>query len=357
MAEVIEGEAVADALDESPVVLTLDDGRMACNGVVLYETKIATFSKTAIYLAQLTARYKGAVYDVTTTAGMGDAKAARRMIRDVRVALEKFRKEEKAEILERGRAIDNDAKALTASLESLEDPIDAQIKAEEKRKEDERAERERVEAARVAGIRAKIEAIRGAIADNVGKSAGELRFVIDLAKIEPIDKETYQEFMVEADEVKTATVLQLTKMLGAAELLEDQQREIAAREAAVAVERKRQEEADAEQKRKADELVERERKVAAAEKAAEDAKRAAEAKPEPPPVLGDKMVEAPLTIMVESSTISESVVAYGRLVDSLPWQQEGIVLSDRSGALMCSCDSVEIATFIVETLNESWAVD
>jgi hypothetical protein len=345
--DVIEGESsrVEEAELDTP---TLDaDGKV--NGVAVYQTGIVAFSKTALLLAELTARYKDKRYEVTTTEGMADALVARRQIRGVRVALEKFRKQEKADILARGKAIDNDAKALTAALEAIEDPIDSQIKVEEARKEAERAAKAAAEKNRVDAIRGKIDSFTSMVSAFAGKGSGELRMAIDICRGEPVDKEVYEEFVIEADEAKSAAIMALNKMLGAAELLEQQAAELAAREAAVAAEAARQKEAAerqaaeaAAQRKRAADLEAREKAMAEKEKAAQQP--ALPPVEEKPLVLADKMVEIP----IEPKTKPEA----GALA-SLPWSigGQGTWILDKNGELIAECGRDIFTTFIVETVT------
>lgn len=96
------------------------------------EYQITEYNQTAAALTELRSRYVR-TYDVTTTAGMAEAKEARATVRGYRVALEKTRVEIKAPALERTRLIDAEAKRITAELLAIEEPIDAAIKAEERR--------------------------------------------------------------------------------------------------------------------------------------------------------------------------------------------------------------------------------
>jgi colicin import membrane protein len=122
-------------------------------------TQIVEYSQTEAALADLASRYKGVLFDVTTPTGMSEAKRSRAEIRDYRVALEKKRVEIKAPALERCRLIDAEAKRITAELSALEDPIDSQIKVEERKKEEARLAAERAELARIeAEERARKEA-------------------------------------------------------------------------------------------------------------------------------------------------------------------------------------------------------
>ena len=123
-------------------------------------TQIAEYSPTAAAMAELRQKYENAVFEVSTTNGMAEAIAARRAIREPRIALEKLRKELKAPALERSRLIDAEAKELTQQLEALEGPIDAQIKAEEQRKDADKAERERIEREKMAELQKRVASVR-----------------------------------------------------------------------------------------------------------------------------------------------------------------------------------------------------
>lgn len=161
---------------------------------------IQEYSQTAAALSELRDRYANVVFPVETTKGMKDASEARKALREIRVGLEKMRKEIKAPALERCRLIDEEAKIITLSLRELEDPIDEQIKVEEARKEREKQERERIERERVAAIRKKIEGIVNLPSVSMNDTAEELdATIIGLQNFEP--GEEFAEFV---DEVKTA---------------------------------------------------------------------------------------------------------------------------------------------------------
>src|ERR1700735_1712669 len=97
--------------------------------------EIVEYSETQAALAVLAERYHGVTYDVTQPKEMQQAKEARAELRGLRGALDKKRQLIKAPALERCRLIDAEAKRITEALSALEDPIDGQIKAEERRKE------------------------------------------------------------------------------------------------------------------------------------------------------------------------------------------------------------------------------
>ena len=113
-------------------------------------TSITEYSATEAALAELSGRYKGVVYEVSKPEGLKAAKAGRAEVRDLRIALEKVRVQIKAPALKRVQEVDSEARRITAALVALEDPIDAQIKREEERKELERTAAARAEADRLA---------------------------------------------------------------------------------------------------------------------------------------------------------------------------------------------------------------
>ena len=113
--------------------------------------EIVAYKPVEAVISDLTARYRGVVYDVTTTDGMADAKAGYREINGYSITLEKAREKEKAESLAYGRFVDSEAKRISAPLDALRLPIKAMIETETKRLEREReaavkAEQERIEA-------------------------------------------------------------------------------------------------------------------------------------------------------------------------------------------------------------------
>lgn len=123
-------------------------------------TTISEYRDTAVALIELKHRFQGVVHDVTSAKGMQTAKKDRAELRTLRTILEKTRREIKAPALERCRQIDSEAKRLTEEIGSLEDPIDAQIKAEEGRAEAERIEKAMAEQKRVDEHKATIQRLR-----------------------------------------------------------------------------------------------------------------------------------------------------------------------------------------------------
>ncbi len=175
-------------------------------------TEIQEYTQTEAALADLRSRYDGVVWEVATTKGMDAAKKARAEVRGYRTSLEALRKEIKAPALERCRLIDEEAKRITAELEKIEDPIDALIKAEEKRKEAEKAEKERIERERVAAIQDRIKSISLLPARHVGQPSHVIELAMhDLDQLD-IELDEFAEFTGQAIQAKTEAFSALENM-------------------------------------------------------------------------------------------------------------------------------------------------
>lgn len=144
---------------------------------------LAEFSRVEAGLAELREKHGNVVYEVTTTAGLEAAKAARAEIRAPRYAVEQVRKAAKAPLLALGKRIDAEAVRITEAILEVERPVDEQIKAEEARrlaeKEARRAaevERLRQEAAeKLRAEQQQLAAERAAIAAEQARVAEERR--------------------------------------------------------------------------------------------------------------------------------------------------------------------------------------
>lgn len=239
---------------------------------------LVEYSRTEAALASLRERYAGAKFDLTTTAGDKAARAARLDLVTLRTGLEKKRKELKAPAVEFGKKIDDEAKRITAEIVALEDPIDAQIKADETRRENERLERERIAAERAAGFRAKIEAIRACVTKAQGLTSE--RIGNGIAQIEAIvtDETTWAEFAEEAAQAKSSTLAAMLNLRDQAKTREDEAARLEAQRIEnerIAAEQAAQAERLAAQQRALDEQA---AKIAAQQKAIDDANAEAERK-------------------------------------------------------------------------------
>ncbi|MBE0435968.1 MAG: hypothetical protein IBX56_09215 [Methylomicrobium sp.] len=247
-------------------------------------TKIEAYTPTALALADLSARYGDVVFTVTTPAGMKQAKEARAEIKGYRVDLEKTRVAIKADALEQCRLIDAEAKRIKDALESLEGPINQQIKTEEKRKEQERIAAEKAEMARVQRIQQSIIDLRNKPAALTGKPSAEIRAELASVTALEITEDRYAEFIDHAQAAKNETVTALGRLAEDAERLEAERAELArlreeaeARAKEEAARKEEEQRLADEQRAKEQAELQKERERLAKERAEHEAKVRAEA--------------------------------------------------------------------------------
>ncbi len=214
-------------------------------------------------LAILKAEADAITPDASTTAGMDICIKYRAAFRDdVRIAGEKARVERKAPILIIGKLLDTKYAELKVEVAPYEAKFDGAIEAEKKRKEDLKA----AEAARAEQIRLRIATIRELPLQAVGQSAEVIAKM--LAALEADEPDEVFGVMLDAAKVARAEVLtKLAALHVAATETEAEAARIAAERAELAQLR----EAAAEAKRIAQEEADR----VAAERQAEDQRRAA----------------------------------------------------------------------------------
>ena len=226
------------------------------------EIIIPEYRKVEKALAELRSRYANTTFDVTTTKGMQEAKKARQEVRGYRTSLEAKRKELKAPALAYGKALDTEAKRITAELEALETPIDTQIKEEEARKAAEKAEAERQERARIDAHRERIESIRNLPLQLIGASADRIERAMDDLMANTL--EGLEEFTSEAAIVRDEASAKLFDMLSLAKANEESNARLEAEKA----EREAREKAEAEKRAKEQAELEELRRFKAEQEAA-----------------------------------------------------------------------------------------
>lgn len=244
-------------------------------------TQITEYSATEAALAELRLRYKDMTWDLTTTKGDKEARGARQELVRLRTSLEAKRKEVKAPFLTKCALIDIEAERIEDEIKALENPIDALIKADERRRADEKAERDRIERERVSTIQLRMSAIRSVPMEMVGKKSGEIREALDELSAMAVDAALFEEFELQAQGDRADAVKALTKMLDAVTAQEAEAAHL--QEAREALEREqaeqRRRDAEAKAKRAAEE-AERKAHIAAedaARREQEEADRAARA--------------------------------------------------------------------------------
>ena len=239
---------------------------------------VAAINKVEMGLNALRMSYEGVVFEVTTTKGLDDAKAARSEIREPRYEVERIRKAAKAPLLAIGKRLDSEAARITAELEKIEGPIHAQIQAEEARKEAEKQARIDAEVKRVQAIQERIADLRGNQTLSPTSGAGVIMDAINALDSVQIG-DSFAEFQPQATDVKATALLKLWKLHVAAVEHQEEQERIKRERADLAKLRAEQEERDrvAKAERDYEESIaqakrnaEREEQVAAAKAHAEE---------------------------------------------------------------------------------------
>lgn len=225
---------------------------------------VAEYSATEAALADLRSRFKDVAFDMSTTKGDKEARAARSELVKLRTTLDARRKEIKAPLLERSKLIDAEASRITEAIKALEAPIDAQIKAAEAAKEAERKRKEE----RAALIQNKISAIRAHLGSNVASDSTALSTAIEFVESIQVSEAEFGEYEQAADRAKIETLKALKSLQATAIARETQAAVLAEAHAAIAAKQAELDRLLAEAKEAA---------RAAAAKAEADAKAAAEA--------------------------------------------------------------------------------
>lgn len=232
-------------------------------------TEIAEFNPLRAELDRLNKSYLNVVHDVSTPKGLNSAKEARKDIRDVRYAIQNTAKEiikpyqqEVKNAQAKVTAVKTIGEDLAAGVLKLEEPIDEQIKAEERRLLEEREERERLERERIEKLQAKINHFRQVPLAMNAKTSEEIAAMLERVENAGISAEEYGDLAGEAFEAKTESVSQLKTLLGQVTDREERDRQAEVMQRELAELRAAQEQRDleaAEQQRLLDQKAAEER--------------------------------------------------------------------------------------------------
>lgn len=191
--------------------------------------EIAAFSEFRSQLATLKHDNEKAVFNYDDPKGNKEARSHVYKLRQTRAAVEKVRKEQKADALEYGRKVDQQAKEISEEIDGMIELHEAPLRAIEEK-----------EAARVKAHKDRIAAI-GVYLDG-SESAEVIAGAISRVEAVVID-ESFQEFRAEALMVKTDVVEGLRKRHAAQVAQEEQAAELARlRAESIAREQKEREE-------------------------------------------------------------------------------------------------------------------
>lgn len=215
------------ATAQAAALVTQDDPLTQALGEV--STQTATILQLAAHGRALHERYKNVAFDVRTTKGMDEAKAARHALREeARYPIQRL-KDARSKILgTMQRQANASADTLIAEIEGYETPIHEQIQAEEQRKESERREREAADARRRQGHIDAIAAISAHVAQAVGEDSAQIASRIEGLRKTIIDA-SWEEFEGQAQQALDSALLQLDGLLITARAEEQEAQE--AREA------------------------------------------------------------------------------------------------------------------------------
>lgn len=210
------------------------------------DTNLVVFDKFRAELKEFKEKNASLFFDYSTPQGNKEARSHIYKIRQSRAALEKARKDAKAESLEYGRKVDATAKEITEELDAMievhQKPID---------------EIEEKEAKRIAEIELRVTALTPLISTDIGSDA--LKATLEQIQSTVVD-ESFMEYQQAAQSAKDTSIDQLSKLLADIEKREAEQKELA------------------EFRKAADERAKKDREEAIAKEAAERATREAEAK-------------------------------------------------------------------------------
>ncbi len=191
---------------------TTAENTPATTKVSIKETVLAQFKEAEATITTLATKYKDVAYAVATPSGMREAIAARADLRDNgRLFVTKAEGRIKTEVNDLKRVMADEVERLVAIVKPVEDAVDAQIKAEEKRKADDKAAKDKIEADRVAVHRGNIDRIKGYVAGAEGKPLETIVRGVEVLSAITFGPE-WEEFATEASDACLATIVSLNKL-------------------------------------------------------------------------------------------------------------------------------------------------
>lgn len=132
--------------------------------------------------------------------------------RDLRVSVEKRRKELKSDALEFGKKVDAEATRIKDLLLDVETPLKEIQQAYDDEQQRIKDEKERIERERVEEIQVRLSDIKNYIPNSVGKNSETIKGNIDFLLNAEITEEIFQEFTEEAKMLKDAVISKLEEM-------------------------------------------------------------------------------------------------------------------------------------------------
>lgn len=211
-------------------------------------SKPETLNVTDAAILELKKKHRG--LKVSDNKELKTATAARKEVRDLRIAVQNRNKDLKKSLNNAKKSIDAEADRIITKLQAIESPLDTEIKNYQEEQERIKREEREKEAKRVADIQQRIDAFYNNAKNLHGKTAAELSEKLELFT-DCVNSDTfdYQEFSIQAQKAKDEVMVELHN----AHKIKKEQEEEAAR---IAEERKKIEEEKAELERQRKELAE-----------------------------------------------------------------------------------------------------
>ncbi len=251
---------------------------------------LTAYDPVAHGLAELRQKYKGVAYDVTSTKGNAEARAARKELVMLRGKVDDAYKAWNGPMLSAQKAMRAKAAELEKEILALEKPIDEQIKADEERRKKEKEEKERVEREQLAAIererleaeRLRIEAEQAAERERLAAERAEAERLAEIERQRLAAERAELMAKIEAERAKMEAERAEVERIAAAQraeaekLAEAERARVAAERAEMEATKKVMAEAMAAREARIDEFNRAEAARLAEQKRVEDAKRAAE---------------------------------------------------------------------------------
>ncbi|MFY3460923.1 hypothetical protein ACOTJD_30140 [Achromobacter xylosoxidans] len=220
---------------------------------------IVEFNAVQKGLAALRQELDGVQFDVTTTAGDKAARAARARCVSIRTSADAAYEGWNKPMLAKQREMRAILAKIKDEVKAVEEPIDAQIKAEEARKAEIKAAKEAAELERQRAIQERLDHIRDFATSAAGLSSAKIEAMRETLAEFPLTTELYEHRAGEAIQLHAEVMTKLGQMHGAALAQEQEAARLAAERAELERQRLEQEAAAAAARKAEDERLAKER--------------------------------------------------------------------------------------------------
>lgn len=220
---------------------------------------IVEFNAVQKGLAELRQELAGVQFDVTTPAGDKAARAARARCVSIRTSADAAYEGWNKPMLAKQREMRSILVKIKDEVKAVEEPIDAQIKAEEARKAEIKAAKEAAELERQRAIQERLDHIRDFATSAAGLSSAKIEAMRETLAEFPLTTELYEHRAGEAMQLHAEVMAKLGQMHGAALAQEQEAARLAAERAELERQRLEQEAAAAAARKAEDERLAKER--------------------------------------------------------------------------------------------------